>query len=138
MTKRTPVEEAVYRLKIAGGVGLVALFLILAGAAAAYSAPAEQTYSEDHFTVANSSNGEQVVITYEVSTSIKENADKETRKAAMQSMSEVGTCANAALDEYIQSHTKQKVENVNLQEVVITCRQDGVEVENIRVAGGVV
>jgi len=135
---RSVVEELVYRLKIAGGIGLVVLFLLIAGAAMAYTAPDDVAYSNDEFTVANSSDGQQTVVTFEVTTSLKENADTQTRKERMDGMNRVTACANARLDGYIQENSKERVENVNLQEVVISCETGDVSVENIQVAGGLV
>lgn len=112
--------------------------VLLVGAVFALSAPADVPYSNDEFTVANSSDGEQVVITYEVSTTVKENADKQIRKERMDEMQRVSACANARLDAYIQSNSREQVESANLQEVVISCETDDVSVENIRVAGDVV
>ena len=50
----------------------------------------------------------------------------------------VSAFANARLDGRIQENSKERVDNANLQEVVISCETDDVSIERIQVAGGMV
>lgn len=132
------LASLVHALKVTMAAAVAIGFVLMLGALVAATAPADVTYSNDEFTVANSSDGEQVVITYEVETTLKEDASKSERKQAMDTMAEVSACTNARLDGYIQDNSKERVENVNLEEITISCEKDGVSVERIQVAGGMV
>lgn len=128
------LDTLVRKLKLAAMLlGLTSLILVTALVISA-AGPADKTYSQDHFTVANTTDGEQVIVTYEVTTTLSENADTEERHNRMRTMDAAASCANGNLDAYIETHTEAQVQGADLREIVVGCQLDDVSVERLTVA----
>jgi len=115
-------------------IGVVVIALVVAGSIAA---PQETTYSNDHFTVAESSDGESVLVTYEVETGLSDATELAERRDRMNDMSLVSACANERLDTYIEFNTQDEVENGNLDELVASCETGDVSLGNVTVSKSV-
>jgi len=126
--RQKTVQEIVDAVKITIGIGVVLLFLLLLGAVAAYSTPTH-TFSNDHYTVANSTDGEQVVVTYEVN--FEKHGDMSTadRKQAMDNMKLAQSCANERLDAWLQTHSKDEARGSNLAEITVECGNEHIGIE---------
>lgn len=118
-------------LRITAGTVLMIGLMVGALLLLSVAVPQDVTYSQDEFTVANSSHGEPVTITYEVTTSVPANADDKTRKNRIDTMNQVSACANARLDAHINEHSKYALKNQNLQEVVNSCETGDVKLERV-------
>lgn len=129
-------QKAMDWLRITAGtvlmIGLaIGVILLLAAAA-----PQETAYSQDYYTVTESSGGEPVLVAYETTTRVSDDAETADRKERIDELDRVAACANARLDGYIQDNSKEQVESANLQEVVITCETSDVKLDNVETSEG--
>ncbi len=129
MTKQDIIDTLRITLAIAILIGL----LVIIGAAVAFSIPTH-TFANDHFTVANSTDGEQVIVTFEVTFEHFGEMDTADRKRAMHDMALAQSCTNQKLDNYIESHTKQKVRGADLREVTVGCEDRDISIERVVVS----
>jgi len=133
--KERTVQEILDAVRLAIGIGAILAFLLLTVAVMAYSTPTH-TFSNDHYTVANSTDGENVIVTYEVAFEKHGEMDTADRKAAMDNMALAQSCANERLDAYIESHTAEEVRNGNLAEITVDCGNEYISIERVDTAKG--
>lgn len=134
--KERTLQEIADAIRLAIGIGALLAFLLLAVAVMAYSTPTH-TFSEDHYTVANSTDGEDVIVTFEVQYEKHGEMDTADRKAAMDNMNLAQSCANEKLDAYIQSHTADEARNSNLEEITVQCHTEHITIERVQTARGI-
>lgn len=133
--KRT-LGEIAHAMKIAVGIGAVLAFLLLSVAVMAYGGPTH-TFSDDHYTVANSTDGEDVIVTFEVQYEKHGEMDTADRKAAMDNMNLAQSCANERLDAWLQTHTADEARNSNLEEITVQCHTEHITIERVDTAKGI-
>ena len=134
--KEKTVQEIIDAAKLTLGFGVLLAFLLIAGAVMAYSTPTH-TFSNDHYTVANSTDGESVIVTYEVAFEKHGEMSDADRKAAMDNMALAQSCANERLDAWLQSHTADEARNSNLEEITVQCHTEYITIERVDTAKGI-
>lgn len=121
------IEEAIHLMK----VGLVITFFVgmVLIIGLVFSAPmVEYTFTQDHFTVANTTDGSAVIVTYDVTFEDSGEMNDAAQKDAMDEMALVSSCANEKLDTWIQNHTLDEAMHSNLEELTIQCHEENIEV----------
>ena len=128
--KEKIVDEIIDALRITLGISVLLGFLVIIGAVMAVSTPTH-TFTNDHYTVANSTDGENVIVTFEVTFEHRGEMSTADRKAAMDNMALAQSCANERLDEYIASHSAKEVRNGNLVEITVGCGNNDISIERV-------
>lgn len=126
----TAVQHFVRYTKWTIGFIMFAMLIVLLSWAFATTTPTN-TFSNDHFTVANSTDNESVTVTYEVVFEKEGEMNDADRKDAMDSMSLAQSCANERLDEYIETSTASEVRNANFAEITAECDDGQVTIERV-------
>lgn len=126
------IRELVLILKVLAAVSVIALVLIFAGATMAYNEPTH-TFSEDHFTVANTTDGEEVIVAYEVGFEKHGEMSGSEKETAMYEMDMAASCANEKLDEWLQSHSSTEARNSNLEEITISCHSEHITIDRVNI-----
>ena len=126
----------VHGLKMLTLFTVIVLCIGLVASVFAYTTPTH-TFSEDHYTVANSTDGERVLVTFEVVFEKRGEMDTADRKAAMDNMNLAQSCANERLDAWLQSHTADEARNSNLEEITVQCHTEYITIERVDTAKGI-
>jgi len=124
-------QKIIDDLRILLGLIVIIVLLIAAANVMAVTTP-QHTYSNDHFTVANTTDGEQVMVTYEVVFEHRGEMSTADRKSAIDNMALAQSCANERLDSWIQSHTAAQAQNSNLAEITTQCGNDDISIEQVK------
>jgi len=128
--KEKIVDEIIDALRITLGISVLLGFLVIIGAVMAVSTPTH-TFTNDHYTVANSTDGENVIVTFEVTFEHRGEMSTADRKAAMDNMALAQSCANERLDTWLQNHTAEEARNGNLAEITVGCGNDHISIERV-------
>jgi hypothetical protein len=128
--KERIIAETVSMVKTTLALLLVVGGIMLIGAVAAYTTPTH-TFSDDHYTIANTTDGEEVVVTFEIVYERVGDMDTADRKRAMDNMNLAQSCTNERLDAHIESHTADEVRGSNLSEITADCGNEYITVERV-------
>lgn len=125
------LAKVIYYTKVGGALLLLVGLIAVVGAALAYTGPGTH-FTSDGVALANTSGGDSVSVYYSVQYDRNADLDTAERKAAMDNVHRAGICANTAIDNYIETHTRQGVENADWSEVVGHCQSKYINVSIIR------